>query len=595
MKKKIRRKTLKIATAPQIRLFEEPEAESVPVMEMGRPSFIELDPRKIFVGGRPLDEYLREARERRALMVREIVRAQDYSAFEASYLEDGRPPYSPASMVGLILYGLMHGVNSLRGLERMARVDLGCMWVCGGITPDHSSIGRFIERHEQLLRESFFVQMTADTLKRMGRGVEETALDGTVVQAVASAHNTLKLEAARARLQEARQAQAQQPDDPNATEKVSQAERVVEVAEERAAARKQKGRDAEQTQVSPTEPESLIQPLKNGGSKPSYKPIILATPDRVIVGQTVEPSSETKPVAGLLDQANRIGERAVIPTQIESSSEANFTVKPERTVPPTQSDEAPKQDQGEGAGAQQTKASSQLAPGAQVRSVLADAGFFTDDVIQAMDDRGIEFLCPQGSAQGSNWDRGSKDFFAKTLFIYDEELDCFRCPAGEKLRPTRHRAATSTAKAHTLYSTPACSGCTMRAQCTTSAKGRSISRYPGDQRKEKLRDRMKVPEVRSRYRKRSAWVEPVFSSLKLIQGLVRFARHGLRRVRLEFALHALAHNLGRLLAFTEARQALPTPLMAFLSSLLVILSAHRRDSYFLAPAPSTSLHHAPCE
>ena len=624
MKKKVRRKTLKIATAPQIRLFEQTEAEVEPVVEMGRPSFIDLDPRDIFIGGRRLSEYLQEAKERRALWVREVVYAQDYSAFEAAYLEEGRRPYSPASMVGLILYGLLHGVTSLRDLERMARMDLGCMWVCGGITPDHSSIGRFIDRHEELLKESFFVQMTADTLKRMGLGVGETALDGTVVQAVASAHKTLKVDAARTKLQEAREALAKQPEDAKAAEKVSKAERVVQVAEERAAARKQKGRKAEQTRVSPTEPESMIQPLKNGGSKPSYKPIILATPERVIVGQTVEPSSETKPVAGLLEQANRIGEQAVEPTQtVEPSSEtkpvaglleqanriSEQAVEPTQTepssgddlskeptvVPPTQSDETSKQDQDEVLVAQKTEVAKKPAPPQpHVGSVLADAGFFTDEIIRTMDERGIEFLSPQGSAQGTSWDKSSEKFFAKAMFIYDEKTDSFRCPAGEQLTFEKHRAATATAEAHDLYSTPACAGCAMRAQCTTSAKGRTISRYPGDKRKDELRARMKVPEFRDRYRKRSGWVEPVFSSLKSIHGLVRFARHGLAKVRLEFALHAMAHNLGRLLAFMEARQDLSAPYTGLISSLLAAICVQLRTYYLTVLGHSTRHHLAPC-
>jgi len=427
------------------------------------------------------------------------------------------------------------------------------------------------------------------------------------MQAVASAHNTLRLEAAHAKLQEAREAQAKKPDDLKASEKVSQAEKVVQVAEERAAARKQKGRAAEQTRVSPTEPESMIQPLKGGGSKPSYKPVILATRDRVIVGQTVEPSSETKPVAGLLDQANRIGQRAVPPAQIVAVLDGDLAVAPETAAVATpQSDEAPEQGKSEVAGAQpQVEAASQRAPEAKVRGVLADAGFFTDDVIQSMDERSIEFLCPQGSSQGSkSWDKTSKKAFAKAQFIFDLKLEGYRCPAGALLTPSRRSEGTSKTKRYVLYTTPDCASCPLRAQCTKSPQGRSILRYPGDERKDKLRDRMKKPEVRLRYRKRSAWVEPVFSSLKLIQGLVRFARHGLERVRLEFTLHAMAHNLGRLLAFIQApktpqkppkaTQALSPPLIAFISGLLVVLSAHRRVTYFAAPGPSMRHHHAPC-
>jgi hypothetical protein len=197
----------------------------------------------------------------------------------------------------------------------------------------------------------------------------------------------------------------------------------------------------------------------------------------------------------------------------------------------------------------------------------------------------------------------SKKAFAKAQFIYDLESDSFRCPAGAQLTPSRRSSGKSKTKPYVLYTTPACASCALRAKCTKSPQGRSIQRYPGDERKDKLRARMKEPEVRSRYRSRSAWVEPVFSSLKLIQGLVRFARHGLERVRLEFALHAMAHNLGRLLAFIEAPkapqapqapQALSPSFMAFFSGLLAVLSAHLRVTYFLAPGPSMSPHHAPC-
>jgi transposase-like protein DUF772 len=54
--------------------------------------------------------------------------------------------------------------GSLRGLERRVRTDLGSMWLWGGITPDHSSLGRFIVRHAELLSEEFFEQLRMEVL-----------------------------------------------------------------------------------------------------------------------------------------------------------------------------------------------------------------------------------------------------------------------------------------------------------------------------------------------------------------------------------------------------------------------------------------------
>jgi hypothetical protein len=59
---------------------------------------------------------------------------------------------------------------------------------------------------------------------------------------------------------------------------------------------------------------------------------------------------------------------------------------------------------------------------------------------------------------------------------------------------------------------------------------------------------MTQPEVRARYRQRQAMVEPVFSQLRSRQGLNRFRRRGLKAVRVEFTLHALAYNLSRAVA-----------------------------------------------
>ena len=67
-----------------------------------------------------------------------------------------------------------------------------------------------------------------------------------------------------------------------------------------------------------------------------------------------------------------------------------------------------------------------------------------------------------------------------------------------------------------------------------------------------MREKLKDESVRERYRKRSGWVEPIFSHLKEQQGLTRFRRKGLKKVRVEFALHAMAFNLGRAIALCRA-------------------------------------------
>ena len=70
-------------------------------------------------------------------------------------------------------------------------------------------------------------------------------------------------------------------------------------------------------------------------------------------------------------------------------------------------------------------------------------------------------------------------------------------------------------------------------------------------------------------------VEPVFSQLRGRQGLQRFRRNGLSAVRVEFALHAMAYNLGRavvLVAFTSLFGHLWHRLMDYYRASMAFLS-----------------------
>ncbi|RDH41820.1 transposase [Zooshikella ganghwensis] len=98
--------------------------------------FIDPAPHDIYLGVARLEDHLKQAGIKAPFVIRQLLQSQDWSTIEARYATSGRAPYAPICMVGLILYGILQGVSSLRGLEKFARVDLGCMWVTGGICPD---------------------------------------------------------------------------------------------------------------------------------------------------------------------------------------------------------------------------------------------------------------------------------------------------------------------------------------------------------------------------------------------------------------------------------------------------------------------------
>lgn len=222
--------------------------------------FEDPDPCLIRLNEVRLDEHLKRTGQRRALKVRKLLEPLDWSGFEQNYKAGGRIPYAPRAMLGLILYGIMQGISSLRALENLARTDLGCMWVSGGILPDHSIVGRFIQRHEAELTGDFFDQLTAQVLRVTGSGVRTVAGDGNLIEAAASRFNLMKAEALAQAIE---QSQAPLPTDGGTQEnkrqrRLTQLTQAQEALQQRQAQRSAKGKPSDRLQINVQEPDAVL-------------------------------------------------------------------------------------------------------------------------------------------------------------------------------------------------------------------------------------------------------------------------------------------------------------------------------------------------
>jgi len=127
-----------------------------------------------------------------AHFVRDTVReGLDLSAILDSYdVERGQPPYHPAMMVALLLYGYSRGVYASRRLAQACEERVDFMAVTGLNKPDFRTIAEFRRRHLAALSE-LFVQVLklcqSAGLVRLGH----VAVDGTKLRASASRHKAM--------------------------------------------------------------------------------------------------------------------------------------------------------------------------------------------------------------------------------------------------------------------------------------------------------------------------------------------------------------------------------------------------------------------
>lgn len=167
---------VRIDTSGQADLFAHlavQDRSASPVLTEATPNvrrFNAPDSANMTIGNILLEEHLKLAKQKLPLVIAQVLNNEDWTEFEQRYATKGRPPYAPRNMLGLILYGFMQGISSLRGLEKLARFDLGCMWVSGGIAPDHANICRFINMHSESLTDSFFTSIVQTALIMTGSG-----------------------------------------------------------------------------------------------------------------------------------------------------------------------------------------------------------------------------------------------------------------------------------------------------------------------------------------------------------------------------------------------------------------------------------------
>jgi hypothetical protein len=180
--------------------------------------------------------------------------------------------------------------------------------------------------------------------------------------------------------------------------------------------------------------------------------------------------------------------------------------------------------------------------GADAATVYGDNAYGTGEFHESLEQAGIESKCKtqQPVAAGGLW--------TKDRFDIDLQHDTVTCPAGNTAPIRRGADGSGTASFGA-----ACTGCPLRAQCTTAAAGRTISTGPHEQQLADARTRQRDPDWVADYRATRPKVE------RKIGHLMR-RRHGGRRARVrgqtkvaaDFALLAAAVNLARLAVLAVA-------------------------------------------
>jgi len=173
--------------------------------------------------------------------------------------------------------------------------------------------------------------------------------------------------------------------------------------------------------------------------------------------------------------------------------------------------------------------------------VTGNTKYGTVENVVSIEDQGVQAFVPLSEA-------GRRPgLFRDTDFIYDPAADIYRCPGDQVLR----FISLCTTTWRRVYEAPAaaCATCSLRAECTTSQRGRRVGRSLDEAYLEWVRSYHATEPFAKAMRKRKVWVEPLFAEAKDWHGLRRFRLRGLPKVNGEALLIAAGQNLKRLLSW----------------------------------------------
>ncbi len=414
------------------------------------------------------------------------------------HADTGRPPYHPGDLLRLYIYGYLNRVRSSRRLEKETNRNVELMWLLRRLIPDFKTIADFRRDNHKAIQKvcrSFTLFCRECDLF----GGELIAIDGSKFKAVNSRRRNFskrKLNSFIKKIDQQIEDYLNDLDENDELEAEVHKPTAEEIQEKIKSLKERKGNLGKlldeleasgETQVSFTDPDSRSMPLgQNHGTQVGYNvQVSVDDKHKLIIDHDV-----TNQVTDF-DQLERMAIRAKEILQVDELE------------------------------------------------VLADKGYYDGGQIKACLEEGITPTIPKANTS-ANRKRG---LFTKQDFRYDQENDCYWCPAGEIM--TFRFQTTEKDRQIKYYATSSCRACKIKHRCTRSKDGRRITRWVDEDLLDEMQRRIENnPDLLTR---RKAIVEHPFGTIKLSMDQGYFLMKGIPLTSAEMSLSFLAYNIKRVI------------------------------------------------
>lgn len=471
-------------------------------------------------------------------VVNGVIEQLNLSALTTAYSQEGQSSYHPKMMLKVMVYAYMDNTYSSRKIEKAMRENINYMWLSGRQVADHNTIARFRSKKLKDCFKDIFTQVVLLLANEGLLTLKEVYTDGTKIESAAGRYtfvwgNAIKtnknkmaeqLEAMWHYAQSIADDEDRDPEPPDFKqldpEKIKQTatkiNAILKGNDKASPKAKAKARYIEKNfpqnleryqaqeeilqnrgSYAKTDPDATFMRMKddhmkNGQLKPGYN-VQISTQSQYIVTYTLHQDSN---------------DIHTLASHLESYIH-QYTILPE--------------------------------------TLTADAGYGSEENYQLLEENGIEAYIKYNTFELEQQGDLAKKPFHRDNLHYNPQGDYYVCPIGQHMHKVGKRM-TKTKSGHIQtyhkYKAKNCQGCPLKGVCHKGQGNRVLERcHTLEHYKQKARERLCSEIGIEKRKRRTADVEPVFAHIKHNRNFTRFTLRGLKKVELEFGLHALAHNL----------------------------------------------------
>jgi len=434
----------------------------------------------------------------------------DLQSFDFRYFQlkkEGRPPFHPATMMKIFLYGYHYSIRSCRQLERACRLNIEMMWLINGQKPHYKTIANFRKNNPKAFKEVFryFVVLLKDWNLIDGKTI---AIDSFKIRAQNSLKNNFNDRKIKRHIDYIDGKIAQYEEQLDRESELKSSHEVL----------KQKLDYQENKKVNYQNLKHRLEESKDGqiSTTDADAKAVVFQRNSVKVGYNIQAASDSKNkllIAADTGDVNDTKALAVMVTRVQKNLNSQRNQM----------------------------------------DVLADKGYHSGRELKACEELNVQtYVSPKESSSIKK-----NPAFAMNQFKYNEEDDSYTCPAGQFMQTNGKwytKNLKNGRKSYQIkhYKTKSCKDCKLRTECTSNKLGRIIERTEYAEYVKRNNERvLNNPDY---YRQRQQIIEHQFGTLKRQRNFDFVLMKGKQHVLSEVYIAFTAYNLGRtmsILGFSE--------------------------------------------